>query len=62
MKDRDIVKHHSSHRIFNAIMQLKDRRIYKWVYKHPLLSSMILIVLAILILYIFISFVFKYVI
>jgi len=57
------VKHHSAEeKIFHTIMRLKDHKIYKWIYKHPRISTLILALIAALILYIFISFVVKYVV
>lgn len=62
MGDGKIVKDHLSNKIFSTIMQLKNQKIYKWIYKHPHLSIMILTLVAIFILYFFINFIIKYVV
>ncbi len=56
------MKHNSSHKIFDTIMLLRDMKLYKWIYRHPYLSMMILVLIAVVILYFFISFVFNYIV
>ena len=51
-----------SYRIFSLIMKLKNQKLYKWIYKHPTLSTAFLALSAIVILYIYVNFMFKYVI
>lgn len=51
-----------SYRIFEMIMKLKNQKLYKWIYKHPTLSAAFLALSAIVILYIYFNFMFKYVI
>jgi len=57
-----MVKHSSSNKIFNAIMKFSDFRIYKWIYRHPIMSIAFLVLMAVAILYIFVGFIIKYVV
>jgi hypothetical protein len=57
-----MVKSSSSDKIFNAIMKLNNFRIYKWIYRHPKISVAILGFVAIMILYIFFGFIFRYIV
>jgi hypothetical protein len=51
-----------SYRIFTIIMKLKNQKIYKWIYRHPTISTAFLALSAIVILYIYFNFMFRYVI
>lgn len=45
------------HGLHNFLMKFSNTALFKWVYKHPLISVIFLIVFALIILFIFISFV-----
>lgn len=57
MWDGNIVKGNLSDKIFSTIMQFKDNKIYKWIYRHPHISIITLAGIAVFILYYFISFI-----
>ena len=49
-------------KIFYYIMKFNSLRTYKWIHRHPKISIAILVFIAIIILYIFIGFVLKYIV
>ena len=57
-----MAKNDPATKIFNYIMKFSNSGIYKLIYRHPKISIAILVLMAILILYIFIGFVYKYVV
>ncbi len=58
--DGEIVNYLSSENIFKMIMKLKDKKFYQWINKHPIISIMVLILMAVFILYRFVTFILKY--
>ena len=46
-----------AHGLHNFIMKYSKTALYKWVYNHPQISIFILVVFALIILYIFVTFV-----
>jgi len=57
-----MMKNNSSDKILSAIMKLNNTVIYKWIYRHPKICVAFLAFVAIIILYIFFGFIFKYIV
>jgi hypothetical protein len=57
-----MMKQNFSYSIFTFIMKLKNQKIYQWIYKHPAMSTTFLALSAIVIMYIYFNFMFRYVI
>ena len=62
MRDNFMGKTSVSYKIFNVIMKLNKFGFYKWIYRHPKICIAILGFVAVLILYIFFGFIFKYIV
>ena len=57
-----MAKNSSSNKIFYYIMKFNNLRIYQLIYRHPKISIAILVLIAVLILYVFIGFILRYVV